>query len=115
MPAWPVQAQTNPKPHRIAVVDPVNPIGDLTEAGGLPDYRGFFEELRRSGYIEGHNLHVDRFSGDGIPEHFPDLATIVVGYDPDLIFVPSTRLLISFKQLTTTIPIVGSDPIGYCA
>lgn len=113
VPVFTVQAGENPKPHRIAVVDPVNPVADLTEAGGLPYYRGFFEELRKSGYVEGHNIRVDRFSGDGIPEHFPALAAAVVGHEPDLIFVPSTRLLILLKQLATTIPIVGfmADPI----
>ena len=37
----------------MAVVDTINPIIELTDAGELPYYRGFFEQLRE------HRMWVD--------------------------------------------------------
>jgi hypothetical protein len=34
-------------------------------------YKPFFEELRRMGDVEGQNLIVERYSGEGQPEGFP--------------------------------------------
>jgi hypothetical protein len=47
----------------------------------------FFEELRRLGDIEGQNLIVERYSGEGRPEGLADLAREVVNPKPDLIVV----------------------------
>jgi putative ABC transport system substrate-binding protein len=54
-----------------------------------------------------------RFSGQGHSEGFDELVKEVVNLKPDAIFVNSTRLLFSFKQATTTIPIVSAmaDPV----
>jgi len=35
-------------------------------------YQSFFEELRRLGDIEGQNLVIERYSGEGWPEGLPD-------------------------------------------
>jgi hypothetical protein len=40
------QAQQKAKVHRLAVVDPINPVGDISEAGDLPYYRGFFQRFQ---------------------------------------------------------------------
>jgi putative ABC transport system substrate-binding protein len=81
---------------------------------GSRHYRLFFEELSRLGYIEGQNLVVERYSGEGRTEHYADLAREVVNTHPDLIFQQSTRLALNFKAATTTIPIVTvtADPIA---
>ena len=73
-----------------------------------------FEELSRLGYVEGQNLVVERYSGEGRTEHYVDLARDVVNTHPDLIFSQSTRLALNFKTATTTIPIVTTtaDPIA---
>ena len=73
-----------------------------------------FAELRQLGYVEGENLIVERWSAGGRTEHFPDFAREVVQRRPDLIVATSSRLLIHFKAITTTIPIVGitGDPIA---
>jgi putative tryptophan/tyrosine transport system substrate-binding protein len=109
------RAQQRGKVYRLAVVDPINPVSDLTGAGGLPYYRGFFERLRQLGFAEGQNLEVKRYSGEGNPERFADMVSEVVNLKPDLIFVFSTRLLMAFKRTTTTIPIVSvmADPVRY--
>ena len=67
----------------------------------------FFNELRRLGYVEGDNLLIERFSGEGRAAHFPDLAQEVVRRKPDVIISDSTFLTLDFKAATTAIPIVG--------
>jgi putative tryptophan/tyrosine transport system substrate-binding protein len=109
---WPAQAQQGRKVYHIAIVEPVNPVSEMTEAAG-PLYRGLFQELRRRGYVEGRDLLIERFSGEGQAEHYPGLAREVVRRNPDLIFETGTRLLIDLKAATATIPIVaiGADPV----
>jgi putative ABC transport system substrate-binding protein len=109
------QAQQKAKVYRLAVVDPINPISDLTEAGELPYYRGFFERLRQLGFVEGRNLEIKRYSAEGRSEHLADMVSEVVNLRPDAIFMASTRLLIMLKGATTTIPLVGvmADPVRY--
>jgi hypothetical protein len=51
-------------------------------------YRFFSEELGRLGYVEGENLMVERYSGEGWTERYADLARDVVSTHPDLISAP---------------------------
>jgi putative ABC transport system substrate-binding protein len=98
---------------RIAVVGAwTKNLGDLS-ASGLPVYRVFFQELSRLGYVEGQNLVLERYSGEGRTERYADLARDVISAHPDLIFTVGT-LAPDFKMATTTIPIVAllSDPIA---
>jgi putative ABC transport system substrate-binding protein len=100
--------------YRIALVHPASPVAELTEESGYPGMRGFFGELRRLGYVEGHNLVVERRSGDGQPERYPAVVAEVVGLRPDVIVVSSSRLARLFREATTTIPILAftADPIA---
>ena len=113
--AWPLaaRAQQSSRMKRIAIVSPATKIGDMG-VNGSRFYRMFFEELSRLGYVEGQNLVVERYSGEGRTEHYADLARDVVNTHPDLIFSQSTRLALNFKAATTTIPIVTAtaDPIA---
>ena len=81
---------------------------------GRPYYRAFFEELSRLGYVEGQNLGVERYSGEGQPERYAELVRDVVNTHPDLILAVGARLSLDFKMATTTIPIVTIiiDPIA---
>ena len=81
---------------------------------GQPRYRAFFEELSRLGYVEGQNLRVERYSGEGQPERYAELARNVVNTHPDLILAVGARLSLDFKMATKTIPIVTIviDPIA---
>lgn len=107
------EAQDAGKVYRIAIVNPSRPVTDMTE-GGQRYYQVLFSELRRLGYIEGKNLVVERRSGEGRTERYPDLAREVVQLRPDLIYANSAQLVWAFKAATTTIPIVGTtdDPIA---
>jgi putative ABC transport system substrate-binding protein len=97
---------------RIAFVRPSGPVSEVSVSGS-PYYRAFFEELSRLGYVEGHNLGVERYSGEGRPERYAELARDVVNTHPDLILAVAARLSLDFKTATTTIPIVSliNDPI----
>jgi putative ABC transport system substrate-binding protein len=113
--AWPfaVRAQQPAKMKRISIVSPATKVGDM-KATGIRVYRVFFEELRRLGYIEGKNLIVERYSGEGRTERFDNLAREVVSTSPDLIFPVATVLTQKFKFATSTIPIVAmtGDPVA---
>ena len=112
---WPlaVRAQQPAKLKRIAYVHPATKISELS-VSGPPRYRAFFEELSRLGYVEGQNLGVERYSGEGRPERYAELARDVVNTHPDLILAVGARLSLDFKMATTTIPIVTViiDPIA---
>ena len=115
--AWPLAARSQQpaKMYRIAIVHPSAPVADLTEAtthGGF--YPSFFKELRRLGYIEGQNLVVERWTAEGRADRYEEIARDVADRKPDVVFVPTGRLALSFKQLTSTLPIVvlaGADPV----
>ena len=113
--AWPlaVRAQQPAKIKRIAVVHPVEKVGNMT-INGRRTFRVFFEELSRLGYVEGQNLGVERYSGEGRPERYAELARDVVNTHPDLIVAVAARLSLDFKMATTTIPIVSiiNDPVA---
>ncbi|MCK1292415.1 MULTISPECIES: ABC transporter substrate binding protein [unclassified Bradyrhizobium] len=81
---------------------------------GPPQYRAFFEELSRLGYVEGQNLVIDRYSGEGRPERYSELVRDVINTHPDLILAVAARLSLDFKMATTTIPIVTivNDPVA---
>jgi putative tryptophan/tyrosine transport system substrate-binding protein len=85
------------------------------EASGHPVHQPLFEELTRLGYVEGRNVVVERYSGEGRTENYPELARRVVSSMPDLIFIVTGRLTRFFKEATATIPIVAvsGDPIAF--
>jgi putative ABC transport system substrate-binding protein len=106
------RAQDQVKQHRIAMVRPAGPTTLISDTG-IRTYRAFFEELRRLGDVEGQNLTVERYSGEGRPEGFAGLARKVVDRQPDVIVVRSDFIAQAARAATSTIPIVwvGGDPI----
>ena len=114
--AWPLalSAQQPAKVYRIAMVSPSRPVTAMNETG-TEWWRALFGELRRLGYIEGQNLIVERYSGEGKIAHYAELASEVVRQQPDVIFASSTRIVLPLKAATSTIPIVGEmgDPIHW--
>jgi putative ABC transport system substrate-binding protein len=99
---------------RIAFVSPATKVSEISLSGRDRNYRAFFEELIRLGYVEGQNLGVERYSGEGRTERYAELARDVVNTHPDLILTWGARLSLDFKMATTTIPIVTMiiDPIA---
>ena len=113
--AWPLaaRAQQPTKMKRIAIVHPADPIANLV-ASNNPVYQAFFDELGRAGFVEGKSLIVERYSAEGHPDRYDQLARDVVDTRPDAIFPISTFLGVAFKTATTTIPIVvpALDPVA---
>jgi putative ABC transport system substrate-binding protein len=107
-----VRAQEPAKQHRIAIVIPGGTVAGIDEAGAR-GYRAFFAELRRLGDIEGQNLAVERYSGEGRPEGFADLARQVVNRNPDVIVASTEAIARAVRAASGAIPIVwiGGDPI----
>jgi putative ABC transport system substrate-binding protein len=106
-------AQGTTKQHRIAIVRPAGSVALISETG-IHFYKEFFKELRRLGDVEGQNLTVERFSGEGRPERFSDLAREVVNRDPDVIVVSSDDIARAVHAANGAMPIVlvtGGDLI----
>jgi putative ABC transport system substrate-binding protein len=91
---------------RIAIVSSSLPVEKMTEASG-PLFEELFNELRRLGYVEGDNLVIERYSGEGRAARYPELAGDVVRRNPDVIIAFANNLALDFKAATATIPIVG--------
>jgi putative tryptophan/tyrosine transport system substrate-binding protein len=112
---WPLaaRAQQPARMKRIAIVTPATKVSEIS-VSGRPYYRAFFEELTRLGYVEGKNLGVERYSGEGRTERYADLAREAVNSHPDLILAVGAHLSLDFKTATTTIPIVTVmfDPVA---
>jgi putative tryptophan/tyrosine transport system substrate-binding protein len=108
-----VHGQPRERTYRIVVAHPSEVLANLSETSTNPNYRAAFQELRHLGYVEGKNLIVERRSGDGRTDRYPELAYEIVRLDPDLIFAVSRRLLQFLARETSTIPIVGTtdDPV----
>jgi putative ABC transport system substrate-binding protein len=96
------QAQQNGKVHRIAIVSTAGPPAHL-----LSRDWPMWDEFRRLGYVEGQNLLIERYSGEGRAEHYPELARDVVRRSPDVIIAFPNALVLDLKASTTTIPIVA--------
>jgi putative ABC transport system substrate-binding protein len=113
MPA--AHAQEPGRVYRIAIVHPSASPADMSETErNHPYYPVFFQELRRLGFVEGQNLVVGRYSGEGRPERYAEVARSAVAFKPDAIVANTNRMVKDLKQATTTVPIVGmtADPVG---
>jgi len=102
-----VRAQEQAKQHRIAVVIASGPVARLDDPTSHA-WHAFWQELRRLGDVEGQNLLVERYSGEGRPEGYADLAREVVSRNPDVIVPISPSIMQAVIAATDTIPIVGS-------
>ena len=111
-------AQEPAKQHRIAIVVPAGPIAAISDTGSDPirrrEYQAFFEELRRLGDVEGQNLTIERYSGEGRREAYADLAREVVGENPEAIVAHTNPVAKALRAASSTIPIVwiGVDGSG---
>jgi putative tryptophan/tyrosine transport system substrate-binding protein len=95
-------AQQSGKVHRI--VHASHPVAELTERSGAPVGSAIFSGLNRSGYVEGKNLLIERYSAEGRTAHYPADEAVAPqsGSDHCLFHKPDALF---FKAATTTIPI----------
>jgi len=105
-------AEERVKAFRVAIVDPVVPAAGIKKS---PQLQPFLEELRHLGYVEGQNLAIETYSGEGRRERYAEVARAVVDEKLDAIVVLSVSMAREVKAVTTTIPILASvtDPIGF--
>ena len=108
----PLRAEEQTKQRRIAIVIGLGKPENISEAGSA-FWRAFFVELRKLGHFEGGDLVVQRYSAEGHPSRYPDLAQEVVSLSPDIIFVTGNQLARAFRPLSLT-PIVATmgDPLA---
>jgi putative ABC transport system substrate-binding protein len=104
--AWAVEPN---KVYRLAILHPSRPVSQLTENSPVKYWREFFHELRQLGYIEGNNLVVDRFSGEGRVDHYPELAREAAARNPNVIFA-ITRYMVG-PACTIPVVVITSDPV----
>jgi putative tryptophan/tyrosine transport system substrate-binding protein len=107
-----LRAQPATKQHRIAIIISTAPIASISETG-VRGFQAFFAELRRLGDVEGQNLTIDRYSGEGRHEAYADLACEVVSLSPDVIVAVTNAITQAVRTATSIIPIVwiGAEPI----
>jgi putative ABC transport system substrate-binding protein len=102
------QAQQTGKVYRIALAHATVPVADQNQSSkGSFIIPAIFEKLTRLGYVEGRNLLIERYSGEGRAARNPDLARQIVSGNPDLIVVIGSFLVLDVKAVTSAIPIVG--------
>jgi putative ABC transport system substrate-binding protein len=95
-----VVAQVPHKTARIGMLCPVRCAG--------PGYTAFEDELRKLGWVEGHNLTIERRALEGRYERVAEFAAEVVRSRPDLIVGPGAPITRALKEATSEIPIAFS-------
>src|SRR5262249_16246891 len=71
--------------------------------------------LRELGYIEGHNIAIERRDAEGRLERLPALAAKLATLNVEVFVVPFNRVAEAVQQTTTQIPIVmtaAEEPVG---
>ncbi len=106
----PVLAQQASKVYHLALFHPSSPPSESRTR-----YAALLQKLGQLGYVEGQNLRVDVFSGEGHPEQYAEVANYIVSLKPDAIFTSSAYTLRNFKSATKSIPIIGvtADPVAF--
>jgi putative ABC transport system substrate-binding protein len=101
-------AQQSAAVHRISVIAP----GFSFDS---PEARAFRDGLRTAGYVEGRDLSIDWWFGEGRYDGVPDAVAKAVRGKVDVVVVESTVAALAAKRATQTIPIVMAlvaDPEG---
>jgi len=117
--AWPLaaRAQQVSKVYRVGWFFSATPIAEMAGPDPVtPVGRALVHGLRDLGYIEGRNLILERRTADGKFERIPEIATELVGLNPDVIVTGGGNFLAqALQRLTKSVPIVmpdSDDPVG---
>ncbi len=108
-----VRAQQPSRVYRIAVASPATPVAAQSETVGPPYWRAFFQRLRELGYVEGQNLSVARYSGEGRSERYPEVIREMVRSNPDAIFVTAIPPDVDPARGTVPVVTLSGDPVAY--
>jgi ABC-type uncharacterized transport system substrate-binding protein len=100
---------------------PTRRIAILSPGGSEPHdptfntVNAFLRGLQELGYKEGQNLTVEREYANGSSDRLAELASELVGRQPEIIVALSTTAALPLKRATSTIPIVAigmADPVA---
>jgi putative ABC transport system substrate-binding protein len=110
---WPITArgQQAERPRRVGVLMHVS----QSDPDGNARLTPIVEELKRSGWVEGRNLHFDVRWGPDDPNRYAHQARELVTMAPDVLIAPTSVTLAALLQATRNIPIVFVgviDPVG---
>src|SRR3954454_3024792 len=109
--AWPLAARAQP-PRPVPIVGLVSIAATATDPA---NFRGFLEQMRELGYLDGTSIVFDRRFAGGREELIEGYVADLVRRPVDIIVVTGTRESLAAKQATSSIPIitiVHPDPIG---
>jgi putative tryptophan/tyrosine transport system substrate-binding protein len=84
-----------------------------TAASRAPLLAAFMRGMRDLGYVEGSNLIVEHRYAEGNFERLPMLASELLAWKPDLLFVSTTPGGLAAKAATSTVPIVMVSVAGW--
>ena len=101
------RAQQSARRPRVGILIYNTPDGD-------PNTQAFVEGLRQLGYVDGQNVAFEYHFAQGRPERLPELAAVLVGSKPDVIFALGGDVTPHVAKATQTIPIVyamSPDPV----
>ncbi len=98
----PAEAQQAGKVYRIGWLGPTGPGKSESMAYVEP----FLDQLRKLGWIEGKQFHMEYRSPQGKSNRLPTLAAELVRLKLDVIVTITSRAAVAAKKATTTIPVV---------
>jgi ABC-type uncharacterized transport system substrate-binding protein len=101
--AWPMAARA-----QAASVPHVGLVSIGADSSDPVVFRPFLEQMRKLGYIDGHNIVLERRFAAGHAERIHAFVADLVRRNVDVIVVTGIRESIAAKQATSTIPIVAS-------
>ena len=112
---WPrgAHAQQPVRVHRLAVLTHIDRLNRAT--GNQERYwTAFFDELRRLGWAENHNLAVTWHSSQLDADRAAELVRSIAERKPDAIFTPDARMATFVRTMAGAIPAVAItvDPVG---
>jgi putative tryptophan/tyrosine transport system substrate-binding protein len=91
-------------------------IGFLNAGSDTTSLKGFLQEFRNLGYVEGKNVTIESRFANGQLDRLPALANELVGLKVDVLVTGGLNDTLAAKNATKTIPVVFlgavTDPIG---
>jgi len=86
-------------------------LSTFTQTQSRPQIAEFRRGLYDNGLAEGQNVAIEYLFADGRYDHLPALAAELAQRPVDLIFAAGPPAALAAKAATTTIPVVGFDPV----
>ncbi len=106
-----MQVEAADPPGKVARVAFVSPSSASAFARSSAAFRDRLSEL---GWVEGQNLVLDQYWGEGHLERLPELMAQALARNPDVLVTASTPGALAAKKATSTVPIVVAsmgDPV----